>query len=210
MADKRKQIGAEVDPDVWQAFREDVKDRRGSVRGKLGEEVDRALRAYINASHGGDLSDRVTRLEGQLDHVVELLEKQTEKKQNSDVSATVENRLEKIRESIETTSDGAPRVHEDVVEMAIKKHAGKSDPTLRQYKKLLQEERDLFPDPRGAYYFRDADRFAAAVNTMAEDGDITSSEYSELVDETYGREWWEEQLRRFEERTQSDGGRAFQ
>jgi len=216
MADDRKQVGAAVDPDVWQAFREDVKDRRGGVRGKLGEELDRALRAYIDASHGGDVTDRLARVESRLDRVVEAVENSGGKKQDSGVSATVENRLQKIRETIEEASDGAPRVHEDVVEMAIKQVAGKSRPTLRQYKDLLTDERDLFPDPREtqAYYYRDAAQFAVAVNSMYEDDrEIGAEQYADLVDETYGRDWWGDRIAEWKERNgeeTTDDERGFQ
>jgi len=214
MADDRKQVGATVDRDVWQAFRQDVQDRRGGVRGKLCEELDRALKAYIDASHGGDLTDRVTRLEGKIDRVVEAVENQGEKNKDSDVSATVENRLEKIREKIDEKADGSPRVHEDVVEMTIKQVAGKSKPTLRQYKELLTDERDLFPDPRSgqAYYYRDGAQYAAAVNTMYEDDrEIGAETYLDIIEETYDREWWSDRIAEWEARHDdtTDDGRAF-
>lgn len=46
----RTQIGPTVDAEVWQQFREDVKARKGTVRGNLGTELDRALREYLSDS----------------------------------------------------------------------------------------------------------------------------------------------------------------
>jgi hypothetical protein len=45
------QPGATVDRELWERFREEVKRRRGGVRGHLKTELENALRGYI---HGGD------------------------------------------------------------------------------------------------------------------------------------------------------------
>jgi len=45
------QPGATVDRELWERFREEVKRRRGGVRGHLQTELENALRGYI---HGGD------------------------------------------------------------------------------------------------------------------------------------------------------------
>lgn len=45
------QPGTEVDEELWSRFREEVKRRKGGVRGHLRTELENALRGYI---HGGD------------------------------------------------------------------------------------------------------------------------------------------------------------
>jgi hypothetical protein len=206
--DQTKQVGVRVDEGLWQSFRDDVKRRNGAVKGHLRSELEAAIREYMEASHGGDANDKLTRIETRLDEIEETIEQTAQKKNDSGFSATVENRMDKIRQTIHEETDGAPRVHEQVVEMAIKKHAGRSDPTLRQYKRLLQEDRDLFEDPRPdqSYYFRDAPRFCAAVNEFVQDREIPEQDYLELVEERYGRDWWGDQVDTFEERTRTDGG----
>jgi len=199
MSDETTQTGVQFDADLWQRFREDVKTRNGGIRGHLKHEVENALREYINASEGGDTHDRLTRIESELESIRGAVEEIDQTKKRSGLSKTVENRLEKITETIEDESGSAPRVHEQVVEMAIKKHAGQSKPTLRQYKQLLQDEGEAFEDPRSnqSYFFRDAPRFCNAVNAMYEDGDISKAQYAELVDNEYGRDWWGEQVDTF-------------
>jgi len=43
----RTQIGPAVDADLWRRFREDVKARKGQVRGVLGDELETAIRQYL-------------------------------------------------------------------------------------------------------------------------------------------------------------------
>lgn len=207
-----KQIGVRLDSGVWQAFRQDVKERHGTVRGQLKPEVENALQEYMDASHGGDVSDRLTRLEEQMNRIVSLIENQQVKKQNSDVSNTVENRVDKIVETVESEADGAPRVHDSVVEMAIKQHAGQSDPTIAKYKELIQERGVAYEDPRSdsSYYYLNAPQYCLAVNEMVQDREISQNDYLDIVEGTFSRDWWRQQLEKIEQ-PQSDGGSvAFQ
>lgn len=199
-----KQIGVEVDATLWKQFREDVRRRKGGVRGQLKPELEAALREYLDAADGGDTNDRLTRIEDKVDDLGARLDQIDETKKQSDLSKTVENRLQSIKETIADEADGAPRVHEQVVEMAIKKHAGHSRPTLNQYKDLLQDDHAVYEDPRddSSYYFRSAPRFCVAVNQMIEDHDIGQDTYTDLVDDEYGREWWGKQVQKFK----TDGG----
>jgi len=204
--DQTTQIGVRVDATLWQQFREDVNRRKGAIRGQLKPELEAALREYLDAADGGDTNDRLTRIENELSDLRGEVRELGETKKDSDLSKTVENRLQSIKDTIADEADGAPRVHEQVVEMAIKKHAGHSKPTLRQYKRLLADDRALFEDPRPdvSYYFRDAPQFCTAVNTMYEDGDIGKRDYVEIVDEEYDRDWWGEQVQAFG--AEPDGG----
>ena len=190
MTNTEKQIGVKVNAELWEQFRSDVQDRHGAIRGHLKHEVENALREYMDASHGGDVNDRLTRIESQLDTLTDAVPESDETKKDSGVSQTVENRLTKIRETIEREADGQPKVHEKVVELAIKEHAGKSAPTLRQYKDLLQDERDLFDHPaKDSLYFRDPTEYVLAMNAMRKGGKLDGETYHDIVAE-YGEEWW--------------------
>jgi len=62
------QPGTKIDEELWERFREDVKRRRGGVRGHIRTELENALRAYI---HGGDatptdIDARLQRIEAEL------------------------------------------------------------------------------------------------------------------------------------------------
>ena len=53
---ERTQIGPAVDAKLWERFRQDVKARKGTIRGNLGNELDRALREYLK--DGGNPTER--------------------------------------------------------------------------------------------------------------------------------------------------------
>jgi len=205
MSDDSTQPGVRIDASVWNQFRQDVRDRHGTVRGHLGSEVERALKAYLDASTGGDTNDRLTNIEQELKEVRTLLESEQEKKKDSDISSTTEQRLDAIRDTIEKESDDSPKVHEQVVELAIRENAGGSDPTIRRYKQLLQNDRDLFPHAgNDSLYFRDATDFVTATNAMRKGGKIDADEYGKMLNE-YSEDWWRDKL----PDENSDGGRAF-
>ena len=62
MGDKKK-IGVRVDESLWNRFREHVRDRRGRVRGVLGEELEKAMEQRMN---GGEADPRLQRMEDDL------------------------------------------------------------------------------------------------------------------------------------------------
>jgi len=210
MSNGEKQIGVKVDEQLWQQFRQDVSDRKGRVHGHLKTEVETALSEYIHASRGGDTHDRLRRLENDMDRVVTLLENLSTKKENSDVGSRVEGKLEDIIQTVEKEADGAPRVHDSVIEMAIETHAGYSDPTIRQYKELLNKRKVAFEDPRreNNYHYLDAPTYCSAVNQSLQDGEIKRETYVNLVENTYTRDWWGQQIQRFEDRANGSSDRT--
>lgn len=44
---ERVQVGPKVDEDLWNRLREDVRERKGAVRGNLGDAIDNAIREYL-------------------------------------------------------------------------------------------------------------------------------------------------------------------
>lgn len=69
MSDKTK-LGVELDAALWQEFRNDVKDRRGRVRGVLGEEVETALRERLYDEGEAAIKEDIARVEQKLDAVL--------------------------------------------------------------------------------------------------------------------------------------------
>lgn len=43
----RVQVGPKVDEELWERLREDVRERKGAVRGNLGDAIDNAIREYL-------------------------------------------------------------------------------------------------------------------------------------------------------------------
>jgi len=185
----------ELDAALLERFKADVKRRKGRLRGNYGSELENALEAYLDASQGGDTNDRLTRIEEQLDRVEgHLTESEAKtKKESSDTSSTTDNRLNQIQQTIAEETAGSPKVHREVVEKAIRTHAGSSDPTIRRYMELLQQDDVLFDHPtKDTLYFRDSTEYVLAVNAMAKGGKLPQQEYDTIL-EQYGEEWWLEQ-----------------
>lgn len=205
MARDLTQIGVKFDAQLWQAFREDVQARKGGIDGHLRVELEQALREYLNASEGGDTHDRLNRIEDRLDTIADALADEDKKKKDSEVTSRTEKKLNAIRQQIQEETDGSPKVHEKVVELAIRDNAGSSEPTIRRYKQLLKQDNDLFTHPtHESMYFRDPEEFVLAVNAMRKGGKITADTYGDVVAE-YGEDWW---LAQQEE--QNDQPKGFQ
>lgn len=67
----RKKVGVRVDADVWEAFREDVKARKGQTRGVLGDELEAAIRQYLGEDHVSSANDRLQRVERIVTHLAD-------------------------------------------------------------------------------------------------------------------------------------------
>lgn len=190
MANRSKQIGVQVNESLWQQFREDVAERKGGIHGHLRSEVETALREYINASEGGDTHDRLTSIERKLEEVHTEVRESDEKKKDSDLSQTTEQRVADIADQIDDETGSSPKVHEEVVELAIRENAGSSDPTIRRYKELLKQDELLFDHPTNdRRYFTDPSDYVKATNALRKAGKLNAKQYSEILD-NYGEEWW--------------------
>lgn len=194
MVEDTTQIGVRFSESLWEQFRDDVRERKGSVNGHLRSELEAALREYLDASGGGDTIDRLQRIEDKVDQLDRTLSQSNQEKKDMSVSQTTEKRVAEITEQIDRESGKSPKVHEEVVELAIRENAGSSDPTIRRYKKLLQQDEHLFAHPLEdrRIYYTDSSEYVLAVNALRKGGRIKSEPYHELVDQ-YGREWWLEQ-----------------
>ena len=179
-----------VDKALLERFKADVKQRHGRLRGNYSSELENAIEAYLDASNGGDTNDRLARIESELETIRGAVVESDDKKKKDSRGSVTNRRLNKIRETINEETAGSPKAHEEVVEMAIREHAGSSAPTLRQYKRMLQQENALFPHPtKDSLYFRDPTDYVKAVNAMAKGGKVSQDTYDEIL-ERYGEEWW--------------------
>lgn len=191
MADSKTQPGVEVSEQLWKQFRQDVTKRRGTVHGNLSHELESAIREYLNASKGGDLHDRLNRIENRLEDIAASGgggENANGSDEGTDsVSNTTANRIDEIMADVRARADqlDTNRVRESDVEAAIERHAGATYKTIRRYKKLLQNQRELFADPEAddVYYTKPSAFIARVENAVPQNKAIE-------IRETYGDEWW--------------------
>jgi len=209
MSDDRIQPGAKVSNRLWDEFRADVKERRGTVRGHLGSELENAIREYIDASHGGDVNDRLRRLEQDMGNVQETLRdihdgQQAQKEKTSGPSATTLNRLDDINARIQQEAGDALKVHESVINAAIEDVAGASAPTLRRYKQMLKERHIAFENPSETSdtWFVDEDVFVSVVES-------NWPHRNQDIAKLYGESWYDDVRGRVIDDS-DDTGRSFQ
>ena len=205
MANDKTQIGVEVDSQLLDEFRQNVKERYGSTYGHMRTELERAIREYLNGAHGGDTIGRLKRIEEKLDKLESASSDNGEKKKDSDLSNTTENRLNKIAEKVDEETGKSNKVHNEVVELAIREIAGGSAPTIRRYKRLLQQDEVIFEHPTEHRFFTEPKDFVMAVNAMRKGGKIDGDTYGEVL-EQYGEDWWLAQ----QEQNQEDQPKGFQ
>jgi len=71
---ERVQPGVTIPKSLWAKFREDVKRRRGKVRGVLGDELETALRAHLDdADREVEVSD-IQRIDARLQRIEDAVE----------------------------------------------------------------------------------------------------------------------------------------
>jgi len=192
MTDERQvQPGVRIEKSVWEQFRNDVRDRRGTVRGHLRTELENAIREYVAASKGGDINDRLRRIENRVESIDEqvgtLSEGESRKKtKDSGVSSTVKNRLKSIEEQIEREAGDAEKVHESVINQAIEDNAGSSRPTIDRYKEMLEQRHIAheWPAEESRTWWLDNEKFVR----------VLESNYPQRTNEfaqEYGEEWFD-------------------
>jgi len=203
--DPTVQPGARIDADVWERFREEVRNRQGGVRGHLRSELENALLSYVDASDGGDVDDRLRRVE----NAVERIEEQTgvlvegeegKKKKDSNVSAgpRQQKKLATIESRIQREAGDASTVHVSVVNKAIEDAAGTSEPTLRTYKRMLKDRRVAFENPseESNTWFVDEEVFVNVVES-------TFAHRNQEIAANYGEEWYDSAVEQY---VKTDGG----
>ena len=181
------QPGTNISRKVWERFRQDVKERRGGVRGHLRSELENAINAYIQASEGGDVNDRLRRLESQMGEVHSCVTDERKKNKDSDVSQTVKNRLQSIESQIQREIGDADKAHVSVVNKAIEDNAGSSRPTLERYKEMLEQRHIAheWPSEDSDTWWFDNEKFVKVVDNQFD--------YHMLADR-YGMDWYDEML----------------
>jgi len=150
-------VGVEISEKVWKQFREDVKNRRGRVRGVLGNEVEKALQKQMMATEGGDAIDHMKRIEDKLDTVIEaeadgsgatVVEPSSAPAPDSKPKPNA-TRHEKVRYLIDEMGlkpEGGS-IHRDGVRNVIQEEYDFTDDTIDDYIQAIATRLDAVPDP---------------------------------------------------------------
>jgi len=177
-----------VDPDVWDAFREQIDDWDGENAGHTGYDVEQALSEYIDR-------DRYARIEDKLDRVVAHV---------SDSGGTHTHTPSRGSETVERARDIYRRVadnhgtvvRDDDLVRAIEDIAGADDRTVAKYKDVLRRRNLTYEHPaQSSVWTTDRQKWVVWVENhvdndptleltdVIDDYDLDEQRYEELLQE---------------------------
>jgi len=151
-------IGVEISATTWEQFRNDVKNRRGRVRGVLGNEVEKALEKQMMATEGGDAIDHMKRIESKLDTVIDteadgagvaLSEPESAPTRETKPKPN-QSRREKVQyllDELAINEDGGS-IHENAIRNVIQEEYNFSDDNEDDYLSMIIDRLDAIPDPK--------------------------------------------------------------
>jgi len=186
-----QQPGVEVDRELWEQFREEVKHRRGGVRGHLKTELEAALRDYIE---GGDptpdqINARLQRIEdavgvagtdggadlrsGEPHTQTETAERESPEKKPA-AKAARSQKLSYLTDRVRETVGGA--VDHEIAEIpeaklaeVVREEYGFTDDTTAEYVADLRERLGLVEHPTADPLLCTPERREELVNENASD-----------------------------------------
>lgn len=188
MVPDREPKTVRVDPDVWDAFREQINDWDGENPGHTGYHVEQALSEYIDR-------DRYARIEDKLDRVVAHV---------SDSGGTHTHTSSRGSETVERARDIYRRVadnhgtvvRDDDLVRAIEDIAGADDRTVEKYKDVLRRRNLTYEHPaQSSVWTTDRQKWVVWVENhvdndptleltdVIDDYDLDEQRYEELLQE---------------------------
>lgn len=138
----RDPLGWRVDPQVREEFREFVADKHGKTHGKLGEELESAMREYMDDT-------RLARMEQKLDDIQGTLSENSDThthdtcKPQSPTAEKVDEIVDLVRTDIKP--DEALRT--DAIDRAIEEVAGADPRTITRYHRQLKRRGEAYTHP---------------------------------------------------------------
>lgn len=199
-----RQIGATVDSELWEQFREHVEEEHGTVRGNLSRELNQALKHYLEGSGGNTESEILGRLErieaaiaGEGGGAPLSPESGQKKKKTQDNMPVTERRKREIYQELQTKvaekSGAKTHIPEEEFRAVVGSHAGQSEPTVRQYKDLLRREDKIHPHPVKDGWLLDSEEWVNMVHSLRNQGALSRDDY-ELFVEQFGTEEFQNTL----------------
>jgi hypothetical protein len=163
----RTQIGPTVDSHLWERFREDVRARHGQVRGVLGDELENAIREYLQdgpSPSEQEIIDRLARIErtvgtagtdggadtsnaGGHTHAPSRLDSPDKPAANAATDKKVAYLAECVLDEVVPSSRALEQVPRDTLVDVVKAEYGFRSDTARRYVDRLVEWFDLREHP---------------------------------------------------------------
>lgn len=155
----RVQPGVKIDPSLWEEFKNEVKRRKGGVRGHTRNELETAIRLYLgdeNDVSAVQINRRLARMESELG--IEATDGGTHTPTETEHTHTPETKpapnsarskkLAWLESELGENPDSIPR---DVIRDKVKDEYGFRGDTTRSYVEELIDRWGLVEDPRKEY-----------------------------------------------------------
>jgi hypothetical protein len=167
----RTQIGPSVDAELWQRFRENVKERKGTVRGNLGGELENAIRQYLGDEPAPAMrrfDQRLARIEDSLgvaeadggidtfdapEHTHAPTEQQsTTPDEKPAANAATEKKVQWLAVQVEDeVTEDFQEIHPAVLKNVVKECYGFRSDTAKRYIDELKDHFNLVENPDDNY-----------------------------------------------------------
>jgi hypothetical protein len=183
-----RQIGVQVNSQLWDEFREYVEQEYGAVRGNLSQELNAAIEAYISGSSEVDDSEvleRLARIEAKIDGdggspPSVSRDRVKNKKTEGNVSQTARRRR-RIYQDIQAKTGDKGIVSDEELISSISEIAGGSRPTVSNYKERLQQHNEIHEHPLKDSWITDTEEWAVMVHSLRHQGVLSQTEYERHV-----------------------------
>ena len=142
----RPKLNVRVDEDVISDFRDFVHDTHGKIRGKMGNEVENALREYMDHDRYARIEENQAETNRKLDAVLSSLAESGEHTHTTPASPQTQTQKAEQIAAVIRENNNTVFPAEDV-EDAIRQVAGASDRTIRDYKRLLKKAGHCYEHP---------------------------------------------------------------
>lgn len=189
----RTRIGPAVDAKLWERFRQDVKSRKGTIRGNLGNELDKALREYLNDETNPTerrIDQRLSRIEeavgiatadGGVDtsqsdsHTHAPPEPDAAPAEKPAANAATDKKIawlseQLIQQEVPNSRDLTEVPRDAVRELVVTEYGFRKD-TAKRYVEMLQDEFDLVTHPQNDKVLMTQDRREELIRERMEDND---------------------------------------
>ena len=178
----RPKLNVRVDEEVISDFRDFVHDAHGKVRGKMGREVENALREYMDHDRYARIEENQEQTKRQLDAVLSTLAENDA--HTHTVPASPQTQPQKAEQIAAVIRENNNTVFpaEDVEE-AIRQVAGGSDRTMRDYKRLLKKAGHCYehPNSNSKVWTTDSEEFAMWADSHIEQ--VPDAHIMDVIDE---------------------------
>lgn len=191
------QIGPRIDKQIWEQFKQFVKDKHGKTSGVTAEEVENALQQRMGNDPLQHMDERLRRVEQAVGvDAGDSSQQPVGERETVSKDPTDEPLNPRTQQRVDEILDQLPgRFDSDQLDAAIENVAGSSYKTLRKYRELLTKRHLIVQAPwdtDGESHYKDKQRFAIAAAKNLEPEELHT--LSDRLAIHWGDDWFSTEL----------------